>query len=310
MTGPPDVSIVVCTYNRAPSLRLTLDALGAQQTPPELAWELVVVNNNSTDATPAVVAAFAAGASIPVRSVFVAQQGLSFARNAGLAQCRGAIVGFTDDDVQPAPDWVARIATVFDERKADIVGGRILPLWQRPPPPQLEEAPFFHGAVAIMTHPTPADIVDAYASPTVWGANMAFRRSLFDQVGRFDTRLGVIRRKLYRGEETNLVARAIAAGYRAVYDPRVLVWHRIGADRIGIRYLSRLHFQRAEGEALVHDGRPRYRFRSIPQRAWWWLAALLRARPNTLERWLDGCAAAGFMWGVTKRRLRKPPGPR
>ena len=311
MTRRPNVSIIVCTYNRASSLRLTLDALSAQITPPELAWELVIVNNNSTDATSDVVEAFVDGAPIPVRSIFVAEQGVSHARNAGVAHCHGAIVGFTDDDVQPAPDWVAGIAAVIEERRADILGGRILPAWHEPPPPVLEHSPFFHGAVAIMTHPTPEDVVNAYDSPTVWGANMAFRREVLDQVGAFDTRQGGVGRKLYRGEETDLVQRAITAGYRAVYDPRVVVWHRIGAERTRVRYLSRLFFQRAEGKALLRVAHPSlHGYRSMPWLTLRWVAAVLRRRPGVLERWLECCEAYGLMWGACKRYFRKTPAAR
>ena len=318
MTRAPDVSIIVCTYNRAPSLRLTLEALGAQRTPPDLAWELVIVDNNSSDATRDVIQTFTEAAPIRVRSLFVEEQGVSHARNAGLARCHGAIVGFTDDDVEPPPDWVSQIVTVLDERRADIVGGRIVPLWGQPPPPRLERSPSLEGAVAIMLHPTPEEIVNAGGSPTVWGANMALRRSVFDVVGGFDTRRGLIGTKLYRGEEIDLVQRAIAAGFRAVYDPRLVVSHRIAAERVGLRYLSRLHFQRAEGEALVQAsvgrgrllGRALSGYSSMPWQTVRLIAGLLRRRPDTLERWLDYCAAAGFMWGVCRLYFRRTPAAR
>src|SRR5215470_19173318 len=99
-----DVSIIVCTYNRAASLRLTLAALDAQVTSNDLKCELIVVDNNSTDETGAVIKAFAATAHIGVRPLFVARQGLSRARNAGVAYSGGRIIAFTDDDVLPAPD--------------------------------------------------------------------------------------------------------------------------------------------------------------------------------------------------------------
>ena len=318
MMRPPDVSIVVCTYNRASSLRRTLAALTAQITPPDLIWELVIVDNNSTDTTRQVVQAFVDIAPIRVRSLFVPEQGLSHARNAGLAHADGAIVGFTDDDVQPGPLWVAQIAAVLDERRADIVGGRILPMWVRPPPPGIERIPSFEGALAIMRHPTPAEIVDARGNPTAWGANMAFRRAVFDRVGVFDTRRGLIGRKLYRGEETELIQRALAAGYRAVYDPRLVVWHHIARERVTVRYLSRLHFQRAEGDALVHPRAERGRllrrslsgYSSVPWRTARWIAGVLRRRPDTLERWLECCAASGFLWGVCQLYVRATPATR
>jgi len=314
MTSRPHVSIIVCTYNRAESLRLTLEAVDAQVTPPDLAWELVVVDNNSTDTTRRTVQAFVAGARIPVRSIFVSTQGLSHARNAGLTQSRGDIVGFTDDDVRPASDWVARIATVMADRNADIVGGRILPEWGQPPPPWLAHRSSFHGALAIVTHSEAEQVLNPRVRPSVWGANMAFRREVFEKVGMFDVRRGVVGRKLYRGEEVDLVERAIAAGCRAVYDPSIVVWHRIGPDRMRRGYLARLYFERAEGEALVQTtaghrtllGVPLARYRALVQRTTQWLAAAVQRRPDTFERWLDCCAALGVVWGLGKRHFRNP----
>jgi len=309
-----DVSIVVCTYNRAASLRLTLDALDAQVIPRGLEWELLVIDNNSTDATRSVVDAFTAATRIRVRPLFVARQGLSHARNEGLAHSRGGIVAFTDDDVHPPPGWVAGIAAAMGEAGADILGGRILPAWGQPPPHWLKNRASLRGPLAIMEHETPALIVKPNAMPTVWGANMAFRREVFDKVGLFDTRRGVVGTKLYRGEEIDLVGRALAVGYRAVYDPRVVVWHRIGADRMRVGYFSRLYFQRAEGNALVKGpppgrvllGVPLYGYRSTASGVWRLFGAAVRRRPDTLDRWLACCEAVGRVWGFWKRYFGAP----
>jgi glycosyltransferase involved in cell wall biosynthesis len=314
MTRSPDVSIVVCTYNRVASLRLTLASLDAQQTPADLTWELVVVDNNSTDETRVVIEDFAVTARMPVRSLFVAEQGLSHARNAGVGASRGAIVGFTDDDVHPAPDWVARIATAIGRTGADMLGGRILPAWNGPPPSWLDDRSF-HGVLAIMDDATAGEVLNAHRTPCVWGANMAFRREVFDRVGLFDTRLGLQGALRYGGEDTELVRRALAAGCRAVYDPTVLVWHRIGRDRMRIAWVSRVYFRRAEGEARVRPllmrfallGVPLALYRMTAVRVARWLTAVALRRPDRIQRWLDCCGAAGSMWGARKRRLDGTP---
>jgi glucosyl-dolichyl phosphate glucuronosyltransferase len=312
MTRRPDVSIVVCTYNRATSLRLTLASLDAQRTPADLSWELVVVDNNSTDATRVVIEEFAATARIPLRSLFVARQGLSHARNAGVAFSHGAIVGFTDDDVHPAPDWVARIAVAMREAGADILGGRILPAWHESPPSWLDDRSF-HGVLSIMDHTTAVEVLNAQSTPCVWGANMAFRREVFERAGLFDTRLGIHGTLRYGGEDTDLVGRALAAGCRAVYDPAAVVWHRIGPDRMHIGYVSRVCFQRAEGEARLRSPVKRLALFGVPLgmycmtalRVGRWLAAVALRRPDRIQRWLDCCRAAGLMWGASKGRLEE-----
>ena len=314
-----DISVVVCTYNQAPSLRLTLEALAAQVTPPDLAWEVVVVDNNSSDATARVVDAFVATARIRVRYLFVGRQGLSHARNTGLAHATGAVVAFTDDDVGPAPEWLASISIAMRESGADIVGGRILPAWDSPPPPWLRGRAFVPGHLAIMEHEAPAVLRAATGMPAIWGANMAFRRDVFDRVGRFDPRFGLVGTRLYRGEEVDLVARALAVGCRAVYDPRLVVWHRIGADRMCVRYLSRLSFQRAEGQARAESapagrqllGAPLYTYRAAARGVASWLRAVAHRRPDTLDRWLECCEAIGLVCGHVKaRRARARSRPR
>ena len=307
-----DLSVIVCTYDRAASLELTLQALGAQLIPPDLTWELVVVDNNSGDATRDVVRAFAAAAAMPVRYLFEGRQGLSHARNAGITGSRGPFVAFTDDDVRPDPDWVAGAAAVMRESGADILGGRILPQWERTPPPWLAARPWLRGPFTIMDHPRPCVVFEARGIPNVWGANMVFRREVFARVGRFDPDLGLSGKKLYRGEEIELVRRALAAGCRVVYDPRLVVWHRIPAARMRRRFISRLYFEQAEGEGLSQApppgrrllGAPRHLYRQVAGRASGWLWAAARGRPDTLDRWLASCELAGTLWGQWKRYFR------
>jgi glucosyl-dolichyl phosphate glucuronosyltransferase len=311
--APPTVSIVICTYNRASSLCLTLGSLEAQVSTPDLRCELVLVDNNSSDATQRTITEFAATARIPVRSIFVPRQGLSHARNAGIAESHGEILAFTDDDVDPPPDWIVNVTAAIRDGRADIVGGRIRPRWQRPPPQWLQNTAFAASALAIMEHATPTRIVDARVIPSVWGANMAFRRQVFDTVGVFDPRRGLVGTRLYRGEEIELVQRALAAGYQAMYDPTAVVWHRIDARRMRLRYLSRLHFQRAEGETLVDAadrgrrliGIPLSRCRVAARALRSWLAGAALQRPDTIERWLNLCTALGCVSGVWKQSRRK-----
>src|SRR5262249_39831024 len=121
------VSVVIGTFNRADLLGGTLRALVAQEGVESLRWEIVVVDNNSRDATPQVVAEVSTMTAIPVRYVFEPLQGLSRARNRGVLAARGAIIAFTDDDVIPAPDWIVQIGAAMDRWNAHGVGGRILP---------------------------------------------------------------------------------------------------------------------------------------------------------------------------------------
>ena len=310
-----DVSVLIGTYNRAPLLERTLAALGAQEYPASLRWEIVVVDNNSQDGTARCVDAFAARSPVPVRRVHETRQGVSHARNRGIEEARGHILAFTDDDVLPASDWVAGVPAAIDRWAADGVGGRILPLWETPPPAWLAQNRRLLDHLALMDFAGSGLLaLPLPAGPQVWGANMAFRRDLFDRVGTFDPCRGMRGRKLYRGEDTDLVNRALAAGLRIAYDPRLTVSHRIGADRMRRAYFCKLSFDRGEcdvqfgpaARGRTLGGAPRWMYRAVVTDLGRWLTAELLGRPDALTRRLDWFDLAGQLSGYRKLRGGAP----
>src|SRR5690348_6636976 len=120
-------SVVIATFNRAADLRATLESLAGLQ--PRRDWEVIVVDNNSTDETKAVVAAAAETFPAPLRYLFEREQGRSPALNAGIRLARGEIIATTDDDVRVEPDWLDRAAEGLENLQCDYVGGRVLPIW-------------------------------------------------------------------------------------------------------------------------------------------------------------------------------------
>src|SRR5438067_2171623 len=120
-------TVLVCTYNRARLLRETLASMQAMGVPVNCRVEILVVDNNSTDNTPEVVAESTRNGAIPVRYVRETQQGKSFALNRGLANASGEILALTDDDVLPATDWLERIVDNFRTRAVTFVFGKVVP---------------------------------------------------------------------------------------------------------------------------------------------------------------------------------------
>src|SRR5262245_27749696 len=120
----PEISVIVCTFNRATRLALALRALARVSVPDGLAWELIIVDNNSTDETARIVREFAALSGLRVRYLFETRQGLSFARNTGIASAEGRIIALTDDDVLVEPNWIASIHQAFAEHEVACVGGK------------------------------------------------------------------------------------------------------------------------------------------------------------------------------------------
>ncbi len=307
------VSVVIATYNRARLLEGTLGALASQDVPRSLEWEIVVVDNNSSDATAQVVAGFAKTTAIPVRYVFEPQQGLSHARNRGVREARGSILAFSDDDVLPAPDWIAQVAAAIDRWNAHGVGGRILPRWETPPPAWLTgnwrllrrlSLMGFEGSRLLAL---PLD-----REPQVWGANMAFRRDLFDRVGGFDPRRGISGSRLFRGEESDLIDRALELGLRIAYDGALTVHHRIGSDRMQKAYFRRLTFDSAQGDARATPvagrsflGAPLSSYPRAFLGFWKWVVLRLLGRPGAFDQELRWLGAVGTLTGYWRVRLGK-----
>ncbi len=226
-----DVSVVLATYNRAASLRKTLDTFSALTYPPSLTWELLVVDNNSRDATREVVENFAKSASFPLRYIFEAQQGRSAALNCGLNAAAGEIIAFTDDDVLLHPDWLAHLARTFQRFPCAAVGGRIVPLWEQPKPSWLE----VNGQQAVVNFELGDEFKELRFPPL--GANCAFRRRVFSEYGTFRLDLGVSgSTHTVTCEDTEFGFRLLRGGEQIVYCPDAIVYHPVDPKRATKKY--------------------------------------------------------------------------
>jgi glycosyltransferase involved in cell wall biosynthesis len=239
----PKLSVILPTFNRAALLERALAAL-LRQTASPASYEIVVVDNNSTDGTAALVAR---PADPRVRLVSEPRQGLSYARNAGLAAARAPIVAFTDDDVEVAPDWIDTIVTLFDRHPAiDGAGGRVLPSWEHGRPRWLTRE---HWApLALQDHGDCRRVFDRDAPIGLIGANVAFRRSTFDRIGTFSPAVQRVKDGIGSTEDHELLARLYHSGGRMLYHPRMLVMARVPDDRCDRRYHRRWH----EGHGRFH----------------------------------------------------------
>ena len=253
----PGISVVICTYNRANMLLAALEDVLAQDDPDTPAFEVIVVDNNSTDATAAVVSRAAARDS-RVRYLFEAQQGLSHARNAAIAAARAPIVAFTDDDVRVGRGWLAAIARAFREHPGALfVGGRVLPVWPAPPPPWL--TPAHWGPLALVDYGDHRLRVDVDRQICVVGANLAVAARAFELVGTFAPAVQRVRDILGSSEDHEFLQRLFRAGGFGVYDPRIVIHAAVQEDRLERQYHRRWHLGHGHFHALM---RPDYFERS------------------------------------------------
>ena len=235
------VSVVIATRNRSALLGRTLRSLALQRWPIEQ-MEIIVADNGSTDETRAVVER-AASEGVPVRYVFVAEPGKSHAVNAALRLTRGDLIAFTDDDVQPDPNWLSGLERAVIETGADYVAGRILPIWEVAPPAWMS-APLY-GVLAIPDNGLRRLPIAADGACQVMpiGANMAVRASVIARVGGLRTDLGKLDGSLRTGEDHEFFLRLLRAGCRGTYEPSALVRHLVPASRLYRGYFRRWLFQ-------------------------------------------------------------------
>ena len=283
------LTVAICTYNRAAALRTALRALTAQRdaaTP----FEIIVVDNNSTDDTCGTVQSFGEA----VRYIYERRQGLSHARNAAIEAAAGEFIAFTDDDVEVAPGWAAVLVHAFASHPdADCIGGRVLPRWQAPPPSWLTRA---HWApLALQDHGEAPLTFDAARPLCLVGANVAFRRPVFSRVGLFSPAVQRVKDGIGSTEDHEFLLRLYAAGGRARYVPDLVVTTEIPCDRLTRAYHRRWHRGHGRFHAVM---RTREMERTTRGRVLGVPAHLFRAAASDAAAWVKlkmrGEAAEAF----------------
>jgi glycosyltransferase involved in cell wall biosynthesis len=255
MTRATDVAVLIATYNRARLLGETLDVLAASQSS-GYRWEVVVVDNNSTDNTRQVVEERQRAYPVPLRYLIETTQGRSAALNTGIAETSAPLLLFTDDDVRVAPEWLGAGARAL-ARGADYVGGPVRPIWEAPPPRWLDlNRSDLWGTIAILDYGAQSfEFQERRRVPL--GANMGARRSLMQQTGGFRTDLGRSAGRRVLGQEVpELLARARAAGLRGRYVPEMAVDHHVPAARLTRRYFWRWWFGKGYSKAIFEAAQP------------------------------------------------------
>lgn len=309
-----EISVIVCTYNRCQLLRAALETIAKSQMSRDVAWEVIVVDNNSNDATRDVVGA--AARCFPDRFVYLfeARAGKSYALNTGVQAARGRIVAFVDDDVVVQPTWLHNLTAELHGEQWAGAGGRTLPAQSVSLPDWLTlKGPYGLGGVL-------AAMFDLGEEPLVldrppYGANMAFRKVMFERYGGFRTDLGPSpNREIPRpNEDTEFGRRLMAAGERLRYAANAVVFHPVPSDRIVKQYFLDWWFDygrassREVGRKANVLGIPRYIF-SIPKMALTilvptalrWMVTFNKPKRFFLQCWM--WTTAGQMLEIHRQR--------
>jgi glycosyltransferase involved in cell wall biosynthesis len=319
MTQPdsPDLSVVICTYNRPELLRLALGTL-VRQSPPNLQCEVIVVDNNSTPETRAVVAEIAQHDS-RVRYIRETRQGNAYARNTGVAYARAPIIAFLDDDVTVGEDWFGVIARNLKDSSAAFIGGRVLPRWEEPAPSWLNVANW--APIAALDYGDSSFAITADNPLCLLTANIAFKKEVFAKHGAFSTAVQRAGDSIGSLEDHEFLTRLLRAGMFGLYVPEMIVDAYVGSERMTKAYHRRWHKGHGYFYAIMNDPeweRSRFHFRGVPSHLYRrtatyavrWFSKMIRG--NSDAAFEDECKLRffiGFFSERQRRRLRSAPPP-
>ena len=251
MAYPFKVSAVICSYNRARFIIRAVESIFNQDFDKSL-FEVIVVDNNSTDNTIATLEAYKKEhPTYNFRFYTETNQGVAYTRNRCAREATGEIVAYLDDDSDAQPGWLQGIVSFFDEHPDTwSVGGKIVPYFLTQPADWYSK--YFFGLVGNFDQgPVVKQLVkERYPC----GANMAFRKKVFDEVGYFNTALGRSGKGLLANEEKDIYKRILAAGHKVFYLPNVWVLHAVEANKFDKDYVRRHSMGIGGGERLRLKG--------------------------------------------------------
>ena len=234
------LSLIIATYNRSAWLIRALESV-VRQSAERSVWECIVINNNSTDDTCEQFDLFvAAHSQYNLRMVVEQKQGLSNARNRGIAEATGDYIAIVDDDETLEDTFIESYIEFFDTFPyAMVAGGAVIPRYESRRPRWMS-----HYPERMIANPIDLDVAvcEFPASRVPAGGNMAFRREVFEQVGGFNPMLGRSGESLCGGEENDLFARLRAKGYKLFFIPNAAIYHHIPDSKLTDEYFDKLSF--------------------------------------------------------------------
>ena len=279
-----NVTVILCTYNRCGDLAKTLDSLASSTLPSSVAWEVLVVDNNSNDQTRDVALDFCRRYPNRFRYLFEPHPGKSYALNSGIREAHGEILAFTDDDLIVDTTWLQNLTIPFGNGAWAGVGGRTL-LEQGFSPPHWLALNGWYGMGGILALCDFGDKPRELDWPP-YGANMAFRKKMFEKYGGFRTDLGPTPEgKIPRpNEDTEFGRRLMAAGERLWYEPSAVVHHPVPEKRLKKSYFLAWWFD--YGRALTREKGKRPHFYGIPRHHLSIPTMIVTRMPVDMLRWV------------------------
>jgi glucosyl-dolichyl phosphate glucuronosyltransferase len=254
-----EIDVLMCGYNEAPHIPAALQSLRSQSVPPH-SFRVIFVDNASQDETRKVVEENSHGLNLEY--VYEARPGLNMARNAGYRAARAPFVAHLDADAKADSRWIENIRHVIEEQQPDLTGGPIFPYY-------LTEKPAWFSDAYNMDFKgdEPRALTE---QEFLSGSNMVWRRSVVEQLGGFNTNIGLMERGLARGDETDLMvqARRSVDGFKAFYHPEIIVYHLTRPETFSLWYWARRFFSQGNHDREIWNNsaaRERSRYLRLAQ---------------------------------------------
>lgn len=285
------LSIVICTYNRAFIVTECIDSLLHQSASTEL-YEIIIVNNNSTDATPQIAESYARKYD-HIRTVTETEQGLSHARNRGVVEAKGEWVAYLDDDAKAAPNWIERILYIVDHYPFDCFGGIYLP-WYRDGKPRWYKDEY--GSNTHIYDKTGILPQNCYFS----GGNSVFRKAMLQAADGFSGKLGMKGKKIFYGEENLMQLNLRQLGHTIGFDPELIIYHYVPFYKQSVFWFYKSAYQSGAAGWITYKKRvsPRLLFVNL---AAIFLFPLLYAPKNFLKLFQNEYYFQNFMIDTFRR---------
>ncbi|MFP4117168.1 MAG: glycosyltransferase family 2 protein [Candidatus Aenigmatarchaeota archaeon] len=234
------VSVIICTTGRE-KLQDCLDSIERQSFSN---FETMVISNSDLESDLK---------ERDLRFLKTENRNLSQQRNLGVEESEGEILAFIDDDAEACEEWLENIVRHYRDEDVMCTGGKVKPKFSSEVPEDLKELDkhIFYGLIGATF--IEWDEAKEIESPLIWGCNISFRKTVFEEIGRFPKELGRDKGKLMSEEERYLQIKILENNYKIIYDPRAVIKHHIDSKRLSEKYLLKRSFWQGVSEAKRID---------------------------------------------------------
>lgn len=302
-----DISVVICTYNRAEYLRNSINSFVTIEKPENTRYELIIVDNNSTDETEKIALDAIEKNDFCIKYIKEHMQGSNYARNKGIIESSGGIIAFVDDDVIFDKLWMIEMLKTFQYSKNVWgVGGKIIPIFKDGTPPWMsDDLLFIYGRLSF------SNSIENMKFPYCpFEGNMAFRKTVFDRFGLFQTKHCRNSKTLITNDGKYFFYMISRIDGKVFFNPHALIYHIIGKERTNKKYILSHNYWRGVSDEIFEQfvsSKPRnillkdsieeikalknaiFGTYLSPKRIYW------RIRKSTFEQWMHHCYRAGVI---------------